>query len=129
KYLSSPKLNFAIAQLNLSLSSSDPPAGAAVLGTRKRGADRELLRAGIVDRDSGIRLRAAERLLALGLHAAAIETLERLALETRTRNVSLDLLSKKGDPRRTAVVARRSCQMVMTLRECGPAITMTRNIA
>jgi len=71
-----------------------------------RDADRELLRAGLKDRDPNIRLRAAERLLALGPDASAVGTLERLALETPTRLVSLGLLSTKGDARRTAAVAR-----------------------
>jgi HEAT repeat protein len=71
-----------------------------------RDADGELLRAGLMDRYPGIRLRAAERLLALGSDASAVETLERLAMEIPTRMLSLGLLSTKGDPRRTAAVAR-----------------------
>jgi HEAT repeat protein len=71
-----------------------------------RGSDRELLRAGLADRDPRIRLRAAEALLALGSDTAAVDTLERLATETGTRNLALGLLITKGDPRRTAVVAR-----------------------
>lgn len=73
-----------------------------------RGADLGMLRAGLVDREPSIRLRAAEALLALGPDAAAVDALERLAAdaEPRTRSLAQGFLSTKGDPRRTAVVAR-----------------------
>jgi len=71
-----------------------------------RGADRELLRAGLVDREPTIRLTAAEQLLTLGPDAVAVDTLEGLAAEPRTRGRALNLLSTNGDPRRTGIVAR-----------------------
>jgi HEAT repeat protein len=71
-----------------------------------RGGDRELLHAGLVDRDRSIRLRAAEALLAHGSDPAAVQTLEALALEPSTRLLALSFLSTKGDPVRTAMVAR-----------------------
>ena len=71
-----------------------------------RGNDRALLRDGLVDREPGIRLRAAERLLALGRDAASLDVLEGLAAEEPgSRNLALSFLSAKGDPRRTAKVA------------------------
>lgn len=69
-------------------------------------ADVGLLRAGLVDRDPYIRLRAAEALLAVTSDPDSVNTLERLAAERGTRLRALSLLSTKGDPRRTAIVAR-----------------------
>ncbi len=71
-----------------------------------RDTDTGLMRAGLVDRESGIRLRAAERLLALGSDSASLEVLERLAADPATRNLALSFLSKSGDVIRTARVAR-----------------------
>jgi len=71
-----------------------------------RSDDGELLHAGLVDRDRGIRLLAAEGLLAHGADPAAVQTLEALALEPSTRLLALGLLSRNGDPTRTAIVAR-----------------------
>jgi HEAT repeat protein len=76
------------------------------LVTSGGAADVGLLRAGLVDRDSSIRLRAAEALLAVTSDPASVNTLERLAAEPGTRLKALSLLSTKGDARRTAIVAR-----------------------
>ena len=70
------------------------------------GGDVALLRAGLVDRNPHIRLRAAEALLAITPDRDSINALEELAAEPATRLSALTLLSTKGDPRRTAVVAR-----------------------
>jgi HEAT repeat protein len=69
-------------------------------------ADVGLLRAGLVDRDPYIRLRAAEALLAVTSDPDSVTTLEGLAVERGTRLRALSLLSTNGDPRRTAIVAR-----------------------
>jgi HEAT repeat protein len=71
-----------------------------------RGNDAGLLRAGLVDRDPGIRLRAAERLTTLGPDPASVDVLERLAAEPATRNLALSFLSKTNDSNRAATVAR-----------------------
>jgi HEAT repeat protein len=68
--------------------------------------DARVLRAGLADRDPHIRLRAAEALLAATDDPDSINTLEGLAAVRGTRPSALSLLSTKGDPRRTAVVAR-----------------------
>jgi HEAT repeat protein len=47
-----------------------------------------------------------ETRLAAGRDRGAVDTLERLATEVNTRNRALQVLSTKGDLRRTAVVAR-----------------------
>lgn len=69
-------------------------------------ADVGLLRAGLVDRDPYIRLRAADALLAVTSDPDSVNTLERLVADRRTRLRALTLLSTRGDPRRTAIVAR-----------------------
>jgi HEAT repeat protein len=71
-----------------------------------RGSDSELLHAGLVDRNPNIRLRAASTLLANGFDPAAVETLEALASEPSSRLWALSVLGTKGDPARTAAVAR-----------------------
>ena len=53
-----------------------------------------------------IRLRAADALLAVTSDPDGLNTLERLAADRRTRLRALTLLSTKGDPQRTAMVAR-----------------------
>jgi len=69
--------------------------------------DRELLRAGLVDVEPSIRFKAAERLLALGSDPGSVDVLERLvAEESWGRAVPLTMLSTKGDPGRTAALAR-----------------------
>jgi HEAT repeat protein len=69
-------------------------------------ADVGLLRAGLVDRDPYIRLRAADALLAVASDPDSVGTLERLADDRRTRLRALTLLGTTGDPRRTGIVAR-----------------------
>jgi HEAT repeat protein len=69
-------------------------------------ADVGLLRAGLVDRDPYIRLRAAESLLAVTSDPDSVKTLEQLAAERGTRLRALTLLTTKGDPLRTGIVAR-----------------------
>src|SRR5262245_45677329 len=71
-----------------------------------RGGDRELLHAGLVDRDRDIRLQAASALLTHGYDPAAVEALEALAMERPTRLLALSVLRTKGDPVTTAIVAR-----------------------
>jgi HEAT repeat protein len=70
-----------------------------------RGTDAKLLRAGLVDRNAAVRFRAAERLLALGPDSASLDVLEQLVAEPATRN-ALSILATKGNPRRTAALAR-----------------------
>ena len=69
-------------------------------------ADIGLLRAGLVDRDASIRLKAAEALLAVTSDPDSVNALERLAAEPGTRLRALTLLSTKGNPGRTAILAR-----------------------
>ena len=64
-----------------------------------------MLRAGLVDGKAAIRFRAAERLLARGPDWASLDVLEKLVAEPATRN-ALGILATKGDPRRTAALAR-----------------------
>jgi HEAT repeat protein len=72
----------------------------------RRSTDIGLLRAGLVDRDPYIRLRAGESLLAVISDPDSVRTLERLAAQRGTRARALNLLAQKGDPLRTGIVAR-----------------------
>ena len=68
--------------------------------------DLALAREGLVDSSADIRLRAAEEILALGLDAPTLDVVEPLVHRRETRHAALSLLIKRGDPRRTATLAR-----------------------
>jgi hypothetical protein len=68
--------------------------------------DLKLVREGLRDSDPHIRLRAAEEILARGLDPEALDVVESLALLPVTRIRALDVLNRRGDPQRTATLAR-----------------------
>jgi HEAT repeat protein len=73
---------------------------------REGPIDLKLVREGLRDSDPHIRLRAAEEILAGGLDTEALDVVESLALLAVTRIRALDVLNRRGDPRRTATLAR-----------------------
>jgi HEAT repeat protein len=74
---------------------------------RRQGSlDLKLVREGLRDSDPHIRLRAAEEILAGGLDTEALDVVESLALLPITRIRALDVLNRRGDPQRTATLAR-----------------------
>jgi HEAT repeat protein len=68
--------------------------------------DLTLVREGLRDSDPHIRLRAAEEILARGLDTDALDVVESLALVPVTRIRALDVLNRRGNPQRTATLAR-----------------------
>jgi HEAT repeat protein len=73
---------------------------------REGPIDLKLVREGLRDSDPHIRLRAAEEILARGLDTEALDVVESLALLPVTRIRALDVLNRRGDPQRTATLAR-----------------------
>ena len=74
---------------------------------RREGSfDLKLVREGLRDREPHIRLRAAEEILERGLDAEALDVVESLALLPATGIRALDVLNRRGDPQRTAALAR-----------------------
>jgi HEAT repeat protein len=73
---------------------------------REGSLDLKLVREGLRDRDPHIRLRAAEEVLGRGVDAEALDVVESLALLPVTGIHALDVLNRRGDPQRTAALAR-----------------------
>jgi HEAT repeat protein len=68
--------------------------------------DVKLVRQGLRDSDPHIRLRAAEEILTRGPDTEALEVVESLTRVAMTRIRALDVLTRRGDPQRTATLAR-----------------------
>jgi len=73
---------------------------------REGSPDFKFLRQGLRDIDPYIRLTAAEEILRRDRDSEALDVIEPLAVWPVTRNRALALLNRRGEPRRTAALAR-----------------------